>query len=474
MKISRTLSGLLGALALAGASFAHAFVLPEGASANDRTRFAVFENFQIKGVCGDKDLDRLATLGVNTVRGYTFDDAATMRAKLDHAHRLGLKMIVSEWMPHHGKNKNAQGHFWDFDYNAKGDQIIAKFVQKLEALGDHPAILMWGLGNEVHLDEPYLRVVNRMSEEIHKRFPHHLTSLTMVNAKPDHIAKIKQFVPDLDVLGVQSYSRGAVRGSMSNTAEHWGKPFYLSEFNTNGPWNFAKTAWGCPVDEPVTRKVADLKDCYAAIDASPLCLGSTIFVWGHYAVDDRPTYFSTLLDADPAGPKKTDSFDQLLWTPQADVMTEHFTGRPITGNRAPVLSRIEFADGAKSRTALPGETLPIHLAAEDADGDRVTFVTWILQAKTRKVTPLAGPFPQTSGDNAVAVAPASPGEYLVIAYALDGKGGASASVLPFKVLTAEEQAISAATPPANTDTVAIPSPATDPLSDSRRPKKRFF
>ncbi len=461
-------------LALGCSALARAFVVPPDATEAERLRYAPFENFRIKGVCGDVDLERLASIGVNAVRGYTFENNAAMRRKLDEAQRLGLKMIVSEWMPHHGVNKTKDGYPWTFDYSAKGEELTANFIRKLEAVGDHPAILMWGLGNEVHLDEPYLHVVNRLSLAIHERFPHHLTSLTMINAKPDDIAKIKRFAPNLDVLGIQCYSRGAVRGGIRNAETHWGKPFYLSEFNTNGPWNFAKTAWGCPVDEPVTRKVADLKDCYAAIDASPLCLGSTIFVWGHYGVADRPTYFSTLLDADPAGPKKTASFDQLLWTPQADLMTEHFTRRPITGNRAPVLSRIEFAAGAKSRTALPGETLPLHLAAEDADGDRVTFVTWILQAKTRKVTPLAGPFPQTSGDNAITVAPASPGEYLVMAYALDGHGGASASVLPFKVLTAEEQAMAAACPPANTDTVAIPSPATDPLSDSRRPKKLFF
>jgi hypothetical protein len=63
---------------------------------------------------------------------------------------------------------------------------------------------MWGLGNEVHLDEPYLRVVNRMSEEIHKRFPHHLTSLTIVNVPVAGIEAIKKFAPDIDVLGVQS------------------------------------------------------------------------------------------------------------------------------------------------------------------------------------------------------------------------------------------------------------------------------
>lgn len=423
----------LSLLLLATSALAQSFAIPEGMSDTDRKRFERFETFQIKGVCGDRDLDRLAKLGVNTVRGYTIEEPEVMRKKLDHAQRLGMKMIVSEWMPHHGENKSKEGYLWDFDYNAKGEQMLENLIKKIEGIGDHPAILMWGLGNEVHLDEPYLRVVNRMSEEIHKRFPHHITSLTMINAKPEDIEKIKKFAPDLDVLGIQAYSRGAVRGGIRNAEQHWGKPFYMSEFNTNGPWNFKKTAWDVPLDEPVTRKVDDLKDCYAAIDASPLCVGSTIFIWGHYAPDDRPTYFSLLLDPNPEGPKTPNEFKNKLMTPQADVMIEHFTGKPIKGNRAPALSKLEFEGGGGSLVAEPGQPMTVKFAAEDSNGDTIEFVSWILKAKAKKTTVVEGPFPQTSPEHAVIKAPETPGEYLVMVYTHDNKGGTSASVLPFKV-----------------------------------------
>lgn len=423
---------LLLVLITCDSALAQSFVMPSGLSEIERQRFARFESFQIKGVCGDTDLDRLAKLGVNTVRGYTIPSAEVMRAKLDQVHRLGMKMVVSEWMAHHGKNKGRDGSSWDFDYTVRGDQMVEGFIKKVEGIGDHPVILMWGLGNEVHLDEPYLRVVNRMSQAIHERFPHHITSLTVVNAKESAIAAIKKYAPDIDVLGVQSYSKGAVSGAIKKAEVLWGKPFYMSEFNTNGPWNFGKTAWGVELDEPVTKKVSDLKGCYAAIDASPLCLGSTIFVWGH-ATAYRPTYFSLLLDPEPNGQPKKGSFDHLLMTPQADAMTEHFTGKPPADNQAPILSKIEFEGGLKSCLAAPGESLSLRLAAEDPNGDKVTFVTWILDAKARKTTSVAGPFPHASGEDAVINAPAAPGEYLAMVYALDHKGGASASSLAFKV-----------------------------------------
>jgi hypothetical protein len=424
---------LFGVLLLICPAFARPFVIPKGMSEGERARFKRFETYHIKGVCGESDLVRLAGMGVNTVRGYTIGEPAAMREKLDQIHRLGMKLIVSEWMPHHGDNKGKDGHIWTFDYNAKGGQMVENLIRKVEGIGDHPGVLMWGLGNEVHLDEPYLRVVNRMSESIHKRFPNQLTSLTMVNAKPEAIAAVKKFAPDLDVLGIQSYSRGAVRGAIKKTEELWGKPFYMSEFNTNGPWNFGKTQWGVEFDEPATRKVSDLKDCYVAIDASPLCLGSTIFYWGPYSAGDRPTYFSLLLDPNPEVAKKKDSFDHLLITPQADVMAQHFTGKPIKGNRAPVLSKLEFEGGARSRVVKPGERMSVNFAAEDANKDKIGFVFWILEAKARKVKALAGPFPQSSSGPAFITAPTTPGEYLLMAYAKDNQGGASACTLPFKV-----------------------------------------
>lgn len=433
----------LGFVFLACSAQAQSFVMPEGMSEEDRQRFGRFETFQIKGVCGDTDLERLAKLGVNAVRGYTIQEPAVMREKLDRAHGLGMKVILSEWMPHHGENKGRDGAVWNFDYNAKGDQMVQNLIRKVEGIGDHPAILMWGLGNEVHLDEPYLRVVNRMSEEIHKRFPHHLTSLTVINVKDEGIAAIKKFAPDIDVLGVQSYSLGAVSGSIKKAEEVWGKPFYMSEFNTKGPWNFGKTEWDVPLDEVPSRKVSDLKGCYAAIDASPLCLGSTIFVWGH-ATTYRPTYFSTLLDPQPSGTKGAETFDHLLITPQAEVMSEHFTGEPPKGNRAPVLSKLEFEGGAQSRLAQPGEPMTVNFAAEDANQDAVEFVTWILDSSARRTRTVDGPFAQASPDHAVIAAPKQPGEYLLMVYAQDSKGGASASTIAFKVADPREEAPAAA------------------------------
>jgi hypothetical protein len=158
-------------------------------------------------------------------------------------------------------------------------------------------------------------------------------------------------------------------------------------------------------------------------------------LWGHFAVNDRPSYFSLLLDPNPQGKNGPPSFDHLLITPQADAMTEHFTGTPINGNRAPLLSKIEFENGAKSRLAAPGETMKLTLAAEDSNQDTIDFVTWILNSKVRKTKTVSGPVTHPPGKATVLNAPEAPGDYLVMVYAIDNKGGGSASALPFKVET---------------------------------------
>ena len=407
------------------------FEIPETLSAEQAARFKPFESFYIKGVCEEGDHERLESFGVNTVRGYTIRNADEMLPILDELHARGMKMIVSEWLPHHGENKGSNGITWDFDYDKEGDQLITDLLARVDAIGDHPAILMWGLGNEVHLDEPYLRTINRMSLEIHKRFPHHLTSLTIINAEQWKLEKIQEFAPDIDVLGLQSYSAGAVRSGIRNAETYWKKPFYYSEFNGKGPWNFKKTEWGTELDELTPSKLGDLKQAYDAIEASNLCLGSTVFVWGYFTVN-RPTYFSLLLAEDPATYNESTPKSDLLITPRAEHLAERFTGKPFSGNRAPLLTQLAFSNGEKFSTAKSGKNIRLRVKSDDPDGDDVFYKAWFLDTETRKPAVVSGPH-EFKGSSGKLKAPSEPGSYLIMVYALDGNGGASASTLPLLV-----------------------------------------
>ncbi|MEM6332295.1 MAG: hypothetical protein AAF823_03045 [Planctomycetota bacterium] len=411
--------------------------LVENLSPEQRARYAVFEDFTIHGICGSKELELARDFGVNTIRNYTIKlENNETKNLLDRAHALGLKVIVSEWMPHQGENKGEHGP-WNFDYTKNVEQRLAAFEEKVIALGDHPAILMWGLGNEVHLDPEYLVYVNKLSELIHRHQPLAITSLTMINAKPEHIERIKQHAPDLDVIGVQSYSPGAVRGGIRNMEEHWQKPYYYSEFNGKGPWNFNKTDWGQAHEDLSNARVADIHRSYDDIEAAPRCLGSTIFVWGHFNMN-RPSYFSLLLSPHPEGPAAEQDTDLAgsypLITPNAEVLAERFLGEVPGSNRAPRITALTFHNNQRALSAAPGEPIGVVVEATDANRDTLRTVAWVIDNRAGRARAVAGPF---EGDRRGRIrfdAPAEPSDrYLVIAYVLDDQGGAAASTLPLQV-----------------------------------------
>ncbi len=411
--------------------------LVENLTPEQAARYERFDGWMIRGVCGTSHLDLAARFGVNTVRGYTIktEDGST-RAVLDEAHALGIRVIVSEWMPHQGENKGGGNSTWTHDYTEKVEERLAAFVAKVEAIGDHPSILMWGLGNEVHLDREYLEYVELMSRAIHARNPLALTSLTMINAKPENIEKIKRFAPDLDVIGVQSYSPGAVRGGIRAMEEHWGRPYYYSEFNGKGPWNFEKTAWGTAYDNLPPERVADFEACYEAIESAPRCLGSTAFVWGQFGAQ-RPSYFSLLLTPHPTGEeaaKKAGMPAGPMVTPYADAMGRRFLGRDPQENRAPLITALETLDGRREGEMEAGGPLTVRIAGEDPDGDPLRFTLWIIDKRTGRFTAAAGPFEVASDGTGTVVAPAKPGpESLVMAYAFDDRGGAVSTTIPVRL-----------------------------------------
>ena len=97
------------------------------------------EPFFIRGAGGSGSLQQLAAAGANSVRTWGADD---IDALLDEAHALGLSVTVGIWLGHerHG-----------FDYN---DEIqVRDQLERARAAvlryRDHPALLLWGIGNEM-------------------------------------------------------------------------------------------------------------------------------------------------------------------------------------------------------------------------------------------------------------------------------------------------------------------------------------
>jgi hypothetical protein len=380
----------------------------------------------IHGICGDARAADAVARGANAVRTYSIPT----RDALDRLHAAGLRVIPGVWMPHEGANKAKEGGTWNFSYAASGPKMLADFAATLDRLGDHPAILMWTLGNEVHVSPEYLQQVERMSRLVHERFPRVLTSLTIVNAPPDTVRLVREHAPDIDVLGVNAYGQGAIANATRFLEEHWDGLFYFSEFNATGPWWGPQASWGPRFEPSAPQKVDELRKAWAHMRASPRCAGGCLFQWGRWGAE-RITYFSSLLPADPFAAKAPEA--DLRFTPVADEIARLWAGKPPR-RLAPVLERIAIgAESRKDITVEPGGKIRVSAVAVDADtpAEKLRYRWWIAR-EHGGFRPLAGPV-ESAAPDAELTAPADrDAAFFLVAVVLDDGDGICGTTLPFR------------------------------------------
>ncbi len=392
---------------------------------NRAARYEFFKDFKIKGICGNTRLDLATAWGANTIRTYT----PPSREQLDNYHRLGLKVIFGVWMPHQGENPGKPK--WSYDYKKSGDEQVRFFAKLVDKIGDHPAILLWCLGNEVPLDPEYLRTINRMSELLHQKYPMQLTSVTIINAPKEGIEAIKKYAPDVDVIGANCYGAGAVKTACKQFETDWQRAYYISELGPQGPWWGKRTAWGQICEQNYPEKIQDLRNSFRIIDTAPRCLGSAVFYWGCWKLQ-KPTYFSTFLD--PANVNPKEKANELFITPMAEEFCHYWSGQ-YPAERGPLLSRIVI-DGLKNQkdaAVSAGQTFTITAnASEPSDTDSdLTYRWWILGENGKTV---AGPI-NSSTPNVHIKAPTEPGtNYVVMGYAIANNQHASGFTVPIKVI----------------------------------------
>ncbi|MEO1035979.1 MAG: glycoside hydrolase family 2 TIM barrel-domain containing protein [Pseudomonadota bacterium] len=384
------------------------------------------EPYFIRGAGGDQSLEALARAGANSVRTW---DAENVRGEsdvgvlLDEAHALGLTVTVGIWLGHerHG-----------FDY---GDpvQVKTQFERAkgiVERFKDHPALLLWGIGNEMEGfaegDNPAVwSAVNDIAAMVKEIDPNHptMTVTTFVHGK--RIEYVHQKCPAIDVHGVNAYGGAPyVHQKLREAAAT--KPFVLTEFGPPGPWETGKTAWGAAIEPTSTAKAEAYRQSYRdGIEAAPgMALGSYAFLWGN-KMEATPTWFGMWL-ADGA---------QLA---AVDVMQDVWSGA-LPANLAPVVTRIKIdGDGLLD----PGDEIEASLVASDPEGDDLR-ATWVLRPDSNDVL-TGGDFraepPEIVGavqDNDIASAtirmPEEPGDYRLYYTVYDQYGKAATSNVPLKV-----------------------------------------
>jgi hypothetical protein len=355
--------------------------------------------------------------GANSVRTWGADDLGTI---LDEAHRHGMTVAAGIWLGH-------PRHGFRYDDPAQVRRQLEQARAVIERHKDHPALLIWGIGNEMEgdgRDEAVWRAVNDIARVAKQIDPNHptMTVISEFVEGPAKVQNLHRLCPDIDIVGLNSY--GPVATLADRYARAGGtKPYVVTEFGPAGQWETPKTPWGAAPEATSTQKADAYRRAYESVVLRPNCLGSYAFIWG-WKQEATATWFGLLL---PDGSKLG----------AVDALTEFWTGNPPT-NRCPTIAPIALEGPAQ---AAPGATLRATLAVEDPDGDPVE-VAWVLQREgtygaggDREAVPPTFPDAIVESDarHAVVRLPGEPGGYRLFAYARDGRGAAATANVPLLV-----------------------------------------
>jgi len=252
------------------------------------------EPYYINGAGGSEHLDLLVSVGGNSIRRWS-TSRNTMNM-LDRAHNLGITVCL-------GLNMGKERH--GFDYNNK--EAVSKQLERMRGevlkYKDHPAVLMWGIGNELDLNYTNTNVwqaINDVSQMIHDEDPHHLTTTMIAGINQQKIDHIKEKCSDLDLLSVNTY--GGLLSLPKNIRDYgWNKAYIVTEWGPTGHWETPRTEWDVAIEETSTVKAKLYKDRYqASIDSdTEKCLGSYVFLWGQKQERTHTWYGMFMENGDP-------------------------------------------------------------------------------------------------------------------------------------------------------------------------------
>lgn len=379
--------------------------------------------YDVKGVAGEKKLELLKAFGGNTIRTWSID-----KRTLDKAHKLGLKVVAGIWVQH-------MRHDDKYDYT--DPKFIRKQRKKVENLvkkfKDHPALLAWGLGNEVELHVPdnLLGIIwdemNTLAKIVKSIDGNHPIMTAVAGFDSKKIDDIKLYYPECDILGVNAYGFAPKVGDL--LLEYgWGKPYMITEFGPMGPWEVdEKCDWGAVIEETSHDKAKRYLNAYlSAMNKTPRhCLGAFPFYWSSKQ-ETTTTWFGMFLNSGAR-------------LEAVDAITFGWNG-VYPDNRVPIIESLESS--VKFREIDPKSVHVATIKVVDYEMDPLKY-RWVIMEES-KVKSVGGDFEATpksyprliienGGPRVKFKAPKKSGAYRLFAYVEDDNNGAATANIPFYV-----------------------------------------
>ncbi|WP_206170566.1 glycoside hydrolase family 2 TIM barrel-domain containing protein [Spirosoma pollinicola] len=378
----------------------------------------------VQGAGGSQYPDRIAAYGGNSIRTW---GSTNGQAVLDTAQKYGLTVLM-------GLDVARERHGFNYEDSAAVKKQLEKLRAEVMTYRNHPALLAWGIGNELNLQYKNPKVwdaVNQISQMIHTLDPNHPTCTVLAGINKVLVDNIRERCPDIDFLSVNTYG-GLATLPKAIAGAGWAGAYMVTEWGPTGHWEGLSTTWHSPIEETSSEKAAVYKSRYeASIDQDrDKCLGSYVFLWGQKQ-ERTPTWYGLFTEKG----EETEVVDVLhyLWS-------GHWPA-----NQAPHLYSLQL-DGKKAVQNVSvkmGATYPVLAVVTDPDQDPLSYCWEVLPEPTKvgeggdyeaKPKPVANAFFHANNQGQASLkAPAKPGAYRLFVYVSDGHNKVATANLPFYV-----------------------------------------
>ncbi|MFK0058489.1 discoidin domain-containing protein [Streptomyces werraensis] len=389
-----------------------------------------------------KYLPDVKSMGVNTIRTWGTDDGT--KPLLDSAAANGLKVVNGFWLQP-GGGPGSGGCVNYVTDTAYKNTMLTEFTKWVEAYRNHPATLMWNVGNESVLGlqncysgaeleaqrNAYTGFVNDVAKKIHSIDPDH--PVTSTDAWTGAWPYYQRNAPDLDLYSMNSY------GDICGVREDWEqggytKPYLITEGGPAGEWEVPDDANGVP-DEPTDVQKAEgyTKAWNCVTGHRGVALGATLF---HYGTehDFGGIWFNLL----------PDRLKRLSYY----AVKRAYTATAGNDNTPPVVSALAVSPAS---SAPAGGEFTVRADVRDPDGDPITYKIFLSGNYANGDKRLVEASWRSTGNGTFAVrAPEKLGVWKVYLQAEDGRGNAGIETKSVKVVA----------PPVTGTNVALNKPTT--------------
>lgn len=389
--------------------------------------------------------DLIATAGANTIRTYSIPDPTTAKGIdvlkptlefLDRAYAQNLFVIPGIWL-------NRQDKWVDYnDIDPETNAALARQRERVRAivraLKGHPALLVWGLGNETEhpfakaIHAPLWREINHLARIIKEEDPDHPVMVTIAGTARWRMQALKMHCPDVDILGVNAY-RAALRLPSDLDRGGWNGPVFLGEYGPLGHWEVPKTPWDAPIEQTAEEKADTYEQGWRAAldDPKGRVLGAAAFLWGQKQ-EATGTWYGMFLETGER-------------TPAIDALTRIWAGK-ILPHPAPRIG--ELKTSLNQAEVSPSVEIAVSLEASSHDGRPLTYEWKVIQESGERwgqgnkqkappviagcILPPAGGT-ATDGPSIIVRTPQKSGAYRLFVFVRDDHGGGNTRNVPFLV-----------------------------------------